>query len=122
MSHNHRLPGSFDRTAALARLDGDEELLGEVLEQFILDAPRLLSTIDRAITSGDSHALHEAAHELKGVAGYLGADSLCAAAQQLEGFGRDRQQQAARETWPFVASMADRLLSDLRLAQPADCA
>lgn len=104
----------FDRDAALVRLEGDEELLQDILLQFLDDAPELLLAINSAIVHTDGPALRDAAHSLKGAAGYLAADELCAAAQGLEGFGRGNQFDDARAALPSFVAIATAVLDALR--------
>jgi HPt (histidine-containing phosphotransfer) domain-containing protein len=113
-----RAPWHFDRAAALDRLDDDEELLQEIIEQFLSDAPASLEAIEDAIRQEDGPALRDAAHALKGAAGYLAADDLCVAAQQLEGFGRSGQADAARAAWPRFTALAGQVLTALRATLP----
>ena len=112
---NHvRSSWHFDRTAALSRLDDDEDLLADVIRQFVSDIPDALSAIDTAIQRGDSGGLRDAAHALKGAAAYLAADDLCVAAQALEGFGRATQMDAARQAWPAFEATVRAVASTLR--------
>lgn len=104
----------FDRAAALARLDDDEDLLVEVVQQFVADAPGALEAIEAAIRAGDGPALAEAAHALKGAAGYLAADDLCVSAQGLEGWGRANQMGEARRAWPAFAAATNAVIDALR--------
>ncbi|MCC7043974.1 MAG: Hpt domain-containing protein [Acidobacteria bacterium] len=113
-----RSPWHFDRAAALVRLDDDEDLLRDIIQQFVSDAPASLSAIEAAIQQGDAPALRDAAHALKGAAGYLAADDLCVAAQELEGFGRSCQVEAARSAWPRFAALAHEVLTTLRANLP----
>lgn len=108
----------FDRTAALDRLDHDDDLLWEVVQQFIDDAPALLAAIETAIDQNDADALRDAAHSLKGSAGYLAADDLCVAAQTLEGFGRANLLDDARRAWPEFAAAAAAVVAVLRAEVP----
>jgi HPt (histidine-containing phosphotransfer) domain-containing protein len=111
-----RSPWAFDRAAALHRLDDDEELLNDVIEQFLADAPAALSAIDGAIRKGDGPGLRDAAHGLKGAAGYLAADELCVAAQELEGLGRASQMSTARQVAPKFEVLASDVMNALRAA------
>jgi len=81
---NGKHGAGFDREAALARLEGDEELLRELVGIFLEDCPRLLQGMREALAQGDATALSRLAHKLKGSAGYLEAAEVCAAAQRLE--------------------------------------
>lgn len=109
-----RSPWHFDRAAALDRLDHDEDLLWEVVQQFIGDAPALLVAIETAIRENDAAALRDAAHSLKGSAGYLAADDLCVSAQTLEGFGRANLLDDARRAWPAFTEAAEAVVAVLR--------
>lgn len=109
---------TFRRAAALDRLDDDAELLVEIIKQFLADAPAALAAIEGAIEREDGTALADAAHTLKGAAGYLAADDLCLAAQQLEGFGRTHQADAARHAWPDFSRHAVAVIAGLRESLP----
>lgn len=80
-------PPTLDRAAALDRLGGDEDLLAEISGLFLANAPRLLADLGRAVAAGDLAAVHQAAHALKGSAGYVGGQSTAAAAEVLERIG-----------------------------------
>lgn len=74
----------FDRDLALQNLDGDEELLAELIALFLAEAPKRLATLEEAQRRGDLVALKEAAHALKGMAAQIGAVSLKDQAASLE--------------------------------------
>jgi len=69
-----------------ARPDG-KELIG----LFIAEAQTLVTTLSRAVEQNDGRALREAAHSLKGTAGYLGARRLEALSAELEKCGREQR-------------------------------
>ena len=75
---------AFDRAAVLDRLDGDEEMLVEVMETFLEDAPQQLRLIEEAVTASDATQIRFYAHTLKGSAGNVGATGLQTAAYWLE--------------------------------------
>jgi CheY-like chemotaxis protein len=79
----------FNRTAALARVDGDTELLSQMVSIFIDFWPRTVTEIYRAIRCEDSQALERAAHSLKGAAASIGATATSHTAARLEKIGRD---------------------------------
>lgn len=78
----------FDEAALLERVEGDAELLREVVELFRADSPRLMEEVRAAVVAGDAAALKRAAHTLKGAAGNFGAAAVVAAALELEAMGR----------------------------------
>jgi HPt (histidine-containing phosphotransfer) domain-containing protein len=117
---NDRPRWHFDRAAALARLDDDEDLLRDVLEQFVADAPAALAAIQTATAHWDRDALRDAAHTLKGSAGYVAADDLCVMAQALEGFARANQFAEARAAWPSFDARAREVVAALDVAITAE--
>jgi HPt (histidine-containing phosphotransfer) domain-containing protein len=74
----------FDRAALLQRIEGDTELLDEVLQIFLNDCPGMLEKIKRAAAERDAKALMFTAHALKGAAGNVCASRICAVALKLE--------------------------------------
>jgi HPt (histidine-containing phosphotransfer) domain-containing protein len=78
-------------------LEGNEELLVELVRLFLDDAPNQIREIHSALADGDALRLENAAHALKGSAASLGADPLAAAALKLEFRGRKGQLSGAAE-------------------------
>ena len=78
----------FDQHATLARVQGDREILQEVVQLFCAETPELLAAMRAAITRGDSQALQRAAHALKGTVRSFGAQAAGDAALRLEVMGR----------------------------------
>src|SRR5262249_1839716 len=56
----------IDWELALANVGGDEKLLQEIVDIFLVESPRLLHEIQQAISQGDARCLQRAAHTLKG--------------------------------------------------------
>ena len=79
----------FDRAAFLERLDGDFELLDELVETFREECPRLLSETRAAVSRADSSGLERAAHALKGSVSNFCAPAAFEAARRLEQMGRE---------------------------------
>ncbi|MGI9145103.1 MAG: Hpt domain-containing protein [Chloroflexota bacterium] len=79
--------------SALARIrevqsPGEPDLLTEMIEAFLTDAPSHLEKVTDALACGDANQLANAAHALKGGAAYLGADDLQHLCLELETLGR----------------------------------
>ncbi len=68
--------------------EGMPDLLSELVELFMAEAPPLISTLRTAIATGDAAALRVAAHTLKGCSGNLGAVVLAAECKKLEELSR----------------------------------
>jgi len=80
----------FNRQAFLQRLDGDEELLGELLHIFSEHAQKQLQEMRQALAAGDALRLQGQAHSLKGAAASISAEALKEAAWQVELAGQNR--------------------------------
>lgn len=70
--------------SAMQRFERDLELFKEVLEVFLQHAPILLSKVRRAIADENPQQVAELAHELRGSAANVGAESIRAVAERLE--------------------------------------
>jgi two-component system, sensor histidine kinase and response regulator len=82
-------PAAFDREALLERVDGDVELLEELVAVFMDESPRLLAAARAALEQRDAPALERAAHSLKGSVGNFCAPSAAEAARRLESLSRE---------------------------------
>jgi PAS domain S-box-containing protein len=80
--------GAPDRQALLARLGGDEDLLGEVVGLLLDESPRLLAEAEAAVAAGDAGRLERTAHRLKGAIRNFGTGAAAEAAERLEALGR----------------------------------
>ncbi len=87
----------MDRDALLAELDGDEELLTELIETMRSEAPKLLHEVRIAVDSADAAAVGRAAHTLKGAVSNFGARRAADAALRLEQMGRSGTLQGVAE-------------------------
>jgi two-component system, sensor histidine kinase and response regulator len=74
----------LDRASLLDRVEGDQELLAEMIQLFLADAPQLLGAMRHALLLGDMILLERSAHSMKGAAGNMSALVTANAAQQLE--------------------------------------
>jgi PAS domain S-box-containing protein len=98
--------GCVDRAELLARVEGDHELLAELVEIFRAEYPRLLASLRRSVADADAPGLQEWAHALKGTVGNFGARSATAAAGALERMGQENSLAGAE---PAVARLAEAL-------------
>jgi CheY-like chemotaxis protein/HPt (histidine-containing phosphotransfer) domain-containing protein len=83
-------PPLVDQRALLERLNGDRQLLNELIALFQADCPRMLDAVHQAAEAGDAVALKAAAHKLKGSAANFCAITVVKAALRLENMGRQR--------------------------------
>ena len=90
---------SFDLNAALERVGGDQELLKEIAQLFLDDAPGGLALIREAVEKNDALALQRAAHSLKGSVANFGAEETVEAAYQLEQMGANGKLDGAKDVF-----------------------
>jgi CheY-like chemotaxis protein len=102
----------FDQEAALAHVEGDHELLREVVGLFLVETPELLAAIRESITRGDGQMLELAAHSVKGAVRSFGAHAACEAALELEEMGREGDLTQAE----FASAELDREIAHLTRA------
>lgn len=79
----------YDRATALARMDGDPELLQEIVALFLDESPTLIEEIRQCIADRDPQRLERAAHKLKGAIGNFGIVESFEKAKQLEMIAKD---------------------------------
>jgi len=68
----------------LRRLDGDVDLLRELVALYIDDYPAQLQKLLDAVAADDMERIHRIAHKLKGTAWSFAAESAAEAARRLE--------------------------------------
>ncbi len=107
----------FDKNATLERVDGDLELVKELVALFLEDCPELVRQIRESIHNRDAQALQHSAHTLKGSVGNFCAKFAYDAAYRLEAMGRDQDFSQAEAALTVLEQELGRLnpvLADLR--------
>jgi two-component system sensor histidine kinase/response regulator len=79
----------FDLGAALERVEGDSELLRELVNLFLEESPRLVGEIREGLRCQDAKMVQRPAHSLKSALGNLSAVRSFDAAYRLELLSRD---------------------------------
>jgi PAS domain S-box-containing protein len=87
----------IDRDEALERMDGDEDLLNELLRIFRDDAGAMLQRLDAADASADARQLERAAHSLKGASATISARHVSGLAAEIERLAREDHLNEARD-------------------------
>ncbi len=64
------------------------EILGNIIESYLKDNPRLMQTLADAINRGDTEALGQAAHTMKSMNSMVGAVKMAELCRELESQGR----------------------------------
>lgn len=104
----------FDRPRMLERLGDDNELLEEILELFVVDAPSQMQNLEEAIATGEAELVTRHAHTLKGQAANIAANKMREASYAVEQAGKSGDIGKATELLPEMRSTFDELLSILR--------
>jgi two-component system sensor histidine kinase/response regulator len=102
-----------DREALLERVEGDTELLADLVELFVQECPERLAAIRLAMEGHDPAALKRAAHQFKGTLALFGAPAAVEAARQLEHIGRDGGLDRAGEILAVLQAETQRVLAEL---------
>jgi PAS domain S-box-containing protein len=113
ISNPQALGEQLDRDSLLARVEGDQELLKEMVQLFAGDAPLLLETMRDALQQGDMTILERSAHSIKGAAGNLSANFVMAAALQLEKSAKEVNLEACRTNMTNLEQSVSQLLPAL---------
>ncbi len=87
----------WDREKVLERLEGDENLLSELLQIFLEDSAKKLTVLRNAVHTGNHVETERTAHALKGELSYLGLTNLTKLAASMEAAGRDENPEGVPE-------------------------
>lgn len=94
---------------ALARVDGDHQLLAELAALFLDSCPAMQAALQEALARGDAQAVQHAAHTLKGSVGNFGAQAAFDAALALEQMGRQGDLSGADAAFAHLTAEIARL-------------
>ena len=103
--------GVLDGAAALERVDGDSELLEELVRLFTEESAKTLAELEQALNAQDGQQLERLAHTLKGCASNLGALVVPETARKLE-------EQAHSQNWESAAGLVRSLRNDIERLIP----
>lgn len=92
----------IDPHLVLERVEGDTDLLHEIIALFLAETPAITSALDQALAQQNCRALERAAHRLRGAVGHLGAGRASDVALRLEQAARKGDLRAAE---PLVAEL-----------------
>ncbi len=111
-AHNDLL--LIDREALISQFGGDEEIMQEIITEFINICPEMLQEIETAIQNDDSHALHQSAHSFKGAVSNFFAKKVTEQAFQLDKLGKSGQVGGADQLFSAMTLDTDQLLIELK--------
>ena len=99
----------FDTARILANVDGDQEVLQQIVELFLEDSQVVLAQIRDAIEREDTETLTCSAHSLKGAVSNFGAQCAFRAAKKMESLGRNGDLEGARNGLAWLEDEVHRL-------------
>ena len=105
--------GPVDWAAALDRLQGDRELLEELVGVIRQEAPSLLAAVREAVERNDAPALKLSAHTLKGSLGNFAAAAAVEAAKRLELMAKQGDLSDAPQALAALERELDRFLPEM---------
>jgi two-component system, sensor histidine kinase and response regulator len=111
--NSHEPDEQIDRVSLLERVEGDQELLTEMIHLFQEDAPKLLTAMRDALQRGEMAVLERSAHSLKGAVSNLSAKATAAAASHLEKDAKNNDAESAKESLVEVERAVKLLLPAL---------
>jgi HPt (histidine-containing phosphotransfer) domain-containing protein len=89
----------FDLDKALAAVEGDRQLLSELLDMFSKQKQVLMGDIDNAISQKKADQLRFSAHSLKGALSNLGGNRAAQVAMELERLGEEADFETSRKKY-----------------------
>jgi len=98
-----------DRRTLLERLDGDSQLLSDLIEIYLSESPSLLAAAQRALQEKNGQELARAAHTIKGSAGNFIARATFETAERLEAFAEQGDFSRAQEAMSALEREMDHL-------------
>jgi PAS domain S-box-containing protein len=104
---------AFDPEVVLSHVEGDRDLLQEILALYFEGTPHLLDDVRAAVVRQDAVALERAGHTLKGSVSNFGAQAAFAAALRMEMIGRSGNRREAQVALSDLEHEIDRLTREL---------
>ena len=104
---------ALDPEALLEHVQGDRELLAEIIRLFRDETPALLRSLREAVERGDSSAISRASHTLKGSLGNFSSGPAYQTAKKMDELARTGDAAAAGEMLPALEMEVGRLQSAL---------
>ena len=113
-SPNQETPSRLDRAGLMNRIGGDTEFLTELVEMFRTNGAEQLELIRTAFESGETDALKNASHAIKGTAANIGGKQVAEVAFELEELARKNQLEGADEAIEKLSREIELLVSELQ--------
>jgi HPt (histidine-containing phosphotransfer) domain-containing protein len=104
----------IDREGLMDRVDGDLELMGDLIDLFNSECPRLIGEMQTAAERGDLEAVRKSAHAFKGAVGNFSQSGAFIAAGRIEQLAASGDRPRAVALITDLEHEAQRLLDALR--------
>lgn len=103
----------IDWDVARHAVGGDEDLLRDVAQAFLVEAPSQLDGIRKSLETSDASVLRRMAHTLKSSARIFGVQSVCDLCFSIELAGKDQQFDGVRATYDQLTVLMDRVTTEM---------
>ena len=110
-------PNIFDLTIALETVEGDRELLREILQITVDEDRQMLQQLDAAISANDAALVRRLAHTIKGGAQSIAASETRDASALIEAAAAKEDFETVRAGMPKLREAVDRLIAAIQ-SQP----
>jgi HPt (histidine-containing phosphotransfer) domain-containing protein len=116
MSDGGKLPPTpiVSRRELLKRVDGDMELLQDLVDLFLEELPQRLEALRAALDQDDLESLHEKAHAIKGSVSNFAAAAAFEAASQVNDLARSGTRNGLKQAIDVLEQEMSRLQPALR--------
>ncbi|MEO8450175.1 MAG: response regulator, partial [Gemmatimonadota bacterium] len=104
---------AWDVDAALAGVDGDHEILADVVAILMVELPPSMAILTEAIAARDPVRVGDAAHALKGAVSAVRAGPAQETAARLEAMGRDRNLTGVEQEMAALVKEVAQLIKEL---------
>jgi HPt (histidine-containing phosphotransfer) domain-containing protein len=94
---------------------GGEEFVDDLVDTFMVEAPKLIDAMKQALADSDAESFRRAAHSLKSNAATFGATQLSALAKELEMIARENRLADAPPKLDQLAGLYDQAISALEV-------
>lgn len=109
----------FDQELALENVEGDSELLSELVNVFLEDLPRQMQHLQTAVENQDWNAIEREAHTLKSAAGVLGGQRVSALAADIETKCRRNEHEQINQLHSRIQDQVELLAKSMEQICPA---
>jgi len=104
----------IDQQELMNRLDGDMELLEELLDIFREDYSAFCEQMEKAFQERNAEKVRQIAHTLKGAVGNFAASRAFQLAYELEVMGRENRLEEAVSHWKKLQNAIQEALEELQ--------